>query len=91
VSVINHVDAGHRLGLLCDAVEVVAKAQYAHQDLIQRRVRVGFATAGALLDLMEGAGVIGPLVHGQKRREVLVSQEQVPAVLAELRGERADA
>ena len=84
---IQHVDAGHDLELLCDAVELVGATQYAHQDLIQRRIRVGFAKAGRLLYLMEDAGIVGPLVNGQKRREVLITQDQVPASLAILRGE----
>lgn len=84
---IQHVDAGHDLELLCDAVEVVGATQYAHQDLIQRRVRVGFAKAGRLLYLMEDAGIIGPPVYRQKRREVLITQDQVPTALAVLRGE----
>ena len=81
------VDAGLDLELLCDAVELVGAIQYAHQDLIQRRIRVGFAKAGRLLYLMEDAGIIGPLVNGQKRRKVLITQDQVPATLAVLRGE----
>lgn len=85
MTVISRVDAGDDLGLLCDAIEAVGKAQYAHQDLIQRRVRVGFVKAGRLLYLMEDAGIIGPLINGQKRREVLITLDQVPAVLAELR------
>lgn len=82
-----HVDAGYDLNLLCDAVEVVGKAQYADQVLIQRRARVGWAEAGRLLDLMEDAGIIGPFVGIHERREVLVTQDQVPAALAVLRGE----
>jgi S-DNA-T family DNA segregation ATPase FtsK/SpoIIIE len=87
VNVITRVDAGHDLGLLCDAVEVVGKARFAHQDLIQRRVRVGGFKAMRLLLLMEEAGIIGPFANGQRRRDVLITQDQVPAALAELRGE----
>lgn len=88
---INPVDAGYHLDMLCDAVAVVVKAGYAHQDLMQRRVRVGFATAGWLLILLEDAGVIGPVVQGSKRRQVLVSPERLTEALALLRGEEVSA
>ena len=81
-----HVDAGDDLNLLCDAVEVVAKAKLADPMLLQRRVRVGFAKASRLIDLLEQAGVVGPLTSGLKH-EVLITQDQVPTTLAVLRGE----
>lgn len=87
VTPVKPVDAGHRINLLCDAVKIVLNAGYAHQNLIQRRVRVGFATARVLLSLLEEAGIIGPPRPGQKRREVLVASDDLPAVLATLRGE----
>jgi hypothetical protein len=51
---------------------VVITAQYAHNTQIKRCVPVGFATAGVLLELIEGAGVIGPFVGGRRERDVLV-------------------
>jgi hypothetical protein len=83
---IRRVDAGPNLQMLCEAVAVVVTTQFASTTLIQRRVRVGFAMAARLMDLMEDAGIVGPAV-GSKSRDVLVTRAQLPAVLATLRGE----
>lgn len=83
---VRRIDAGYDLDLLCCAVEAVARAKTATSTLIQRRARVGFAKASRLLDLLEEAGVVGPWSSGG-RHEVLITEDQVPAVLATLRGE----
>ena len=69
--------------LLRQAMSLVVETQLGSTSMLQRKLRIGFAAAGRVMDLLEEAGVVGP-AKGSKAREVLISSAMLPGFLAEL-------